>query len=205
MIIGVTGGLATGTSSAAKYIAVFLNADIICADKIAHRELRLNKPFMKGLVSYFGSDIMGKRGYIDRKSLAKKAFLNKSAYKKLCNASYPVIKKDIDNRIKKIIKKNEKVIVIDAPMLIESGFYKKCDMIIVVTSSLPLQVQRCEKKNISAKDALSRIGFQTPLYKKVKYADYVIDNSGELTDLRLRCKKISEKIKRSFGNSVTSG
>jgi dephospho-CoA kinase len=205
MIIGITGGMSTGTSTAAGYISSCLKAVTISADKIAHKQLVSNKPFIKKLALCFGKDIISRKGSVDRSRLAVKVFSNKSAYKKLCNASYPVIKKDIDNRIKKIIKKNEKVIVIDAPMLIESGFYKKCDMIIVVTSSLPLQVQRCEKKNISAKDALSRIGFQTPLYKKVKYADYVIDNSGELTDLRLRCKKISEKIKRSFGNSVTSG
>ncbi|TRZ51380.1 MAG: dephospho-CoA kinase [Dehalococcoidia bacterium] len=195
MIIGITGGLATGTSTAARYIASDFNAVVISADKIAHSQLKSNKPFMKKLVLRFGKDIIGKQGSIDRKRLAEKAFSNKSKHKKLCQIAYPIIIADISDRIKKLYRQNLKNIVIDGAMLIESGFYKKCDFIIVVTASLPLQVQRCVEKKILAKNALFRIRFQMPLYKKVKYADYIIDNGGNLRELYDRCKEIIENIK----------
>jgi dephospho-CoA kinase len=196
MIIGVTGGLATGTSTAAGYIASFLKAGIISADNIAHSHIKSNKSFIKKLVLYFGKDIIkGRQDFISRKLLAEKAFSKKTCHKALCEITYPVIIADIENRIKKLSAKGIKNIVIDGPMLIESYFHKKCDFIIVVTAALPLQVQRCEKKKINVKDALSRIKFQMPLCKKVKYADYIIDNSGNLSELRARCKKVSEKIK----------
>jgi dephospho-CoA kinase len=194
MIIGVTGGLATGTTTAAGNIAFYLKAGVISADKIAHTHIKGDKSFIKKVEAYFGKDILGRRGFIDRKLLAKKAFAGKSFHKKLCQIAYPVIIDDINSKIKKLFSRRINNIVIDAPMLIESGFYKKCDIVIVVMSSLSIQVQRCKKKSIQVKDALSRIGFQMPLNEKVKYADYIIDNGGDLKDLRLRCKKISEKI-----------
>lgn len=197
MIIGVTGGLATGTSTAAGHIAFYLKASIISADNIAHSHIKTDKSFIKKLVLYFGNDIINrKQGFISRKLLAEKAFSKKADHKALCELAYPVIIADIENRIKKLSEKGIKNIVVDGPMLIESDFYKKCDFIIVVTAALLLQVQRCEKKKINVKDALSRIKFQMPLYRKVKYADYIIDNSGNLGELSIRCKKVSEKIKK---------
>jgi dephospho-CoA kinase len=195
MIIGVTGGLATGTSTAAGHIASYLKAGIISADKIAHSHIKGDKPFIKKVILHFGKDIIGKHGFIDRKRLAEKAFSKKAHHNALCQMAHPVIVADINSRIKKLSMRSIKNIVIDGAMIIESGFYKRCDYVIVVTSSLSLQVKRCENKKIGAKDALSRIRFQVPLCQKVKYADYIIDNSGDLKDLRLRCKKISEKIK----------
>ena len=195
MIIGVTGGLATGTSTAAGYIASGLNAGIISADKIAHSQIKKNRPFIKSLILYFGKDIRGKKTSINRKRLAEKAFSKKANYSKLCQIAYPVIIADISNRIKKFYKQGLNDIVIDGPTLIESGFYKKCDLVVVVTASLLLQVQRSAEKKILAKDALFRIRLQMPLYKKVKYADYIINNSGNLRELRGRCKEIIENIK----------
>ena len=195
MIIGVTGGLATGTSTAVKCIASYLKAGIISADEIAHSKLKKDKSFIKKLVLCFGRGVIGKQGSIDRKLLAEKAFSKKANYSKLCQISYPVIIADISNRIKKFQEQGSKDMVIDGPMLIESGFYKKCDIIIVVTTSLSLQVQRSAEKRIGPKDALSRISFQMPLHKKVNYADYIIDNSGNLGELRARCREISENVK----------
>jgi dephospho-CoA kinase len=205
MIIGVTGGLATGTTTTAEHVATYLKAGIISADKIAHIHIKGDKSFIKKVKAYFGKDIIDKRGFVDTKLLAKKAFSRKSFHKKLCQIAYPVIIDDINSKIKNLSGDSIEYIVIDAPMLIESGFYKKCDIVIVVVSSLSIQLQRCKKKSIQVKDALSRMGFQMPLNKKVTYADYIIDNSGDLQDLRLRCKEISKKINRSFGNGVTSG
>jgi len=86
-------------------------------------------------------------------------------------------------------------IVVDAPMLIESGFYKNCDAIIVVMASMSLQLERCKDKGISSKDALSRIGLQLPLHKKALYADYIIDNGVDLKQLQYHCQKVVKALK----------
>jgi dephospho-CoA kinase len=195
MIIGITGGLATGVSTAASYIASYIKAGFISADKIAHAQLKRNEKLIDNLVSYFGEDILAKGRFVDRRKLAHKAFSKKSYYRKLCMIAYPVIIVAIDDKIRKLYRQGFENIVVDAPMLIESGFYKKCDCSIVVTSSLSLQVQRCQERKMQVKEVLSRIRFQMPLYKKIRHADYIIDNSGSMQELRSHCGEIARSIK----------
>ncbi|MDD5504960.1 MAG: dephospho-CoA kinase [Candidatus Omnitrophica bacterium] len=196
MIIGITGGMSTGVSSAARYIARFLHADLISADKLAHELLKDTGSLTKRLVSCFGRGIIGSKGLIDRKKLAARAFSCKTDYRKLCGIAYPVIKARIDEKINSLCEKGRRSIVIDAPMLIESGFYKRCDYIVVVMASLALQIQRCKIKKLSADEALSRIRFQMPLHDKVKRADYIIHNGSSLMDLRRCCRAAGKKIKK---------
>ena len=193
MIIGITGGLGTGTSTVARYIATDLKAKLVIADKIAHSQVSNNAELIKQIVLAFGGKILDKYGKIDRAKLAKKAFANVSNHKKLCDIVHPAIIAEIANASKDV---NISDVVIDGPVLIESGFYKECDILIVVTSSLLLQLERaCARKGIANKDALARIRLQMPLYKKAQYADYIIDNGAALTGLRKQCREIACKFK----------
>lgn len=190
MIIGVTGSLGTGTSTAARYIAADLKARLIDADKIARNQVSKNTSLIKRIVSSFGKGILNRKGNIDRAKLAEKAFASRYSHKKLCDIIYPAIIAEIDNIRKKIYRQGISDLVIDGPVLIESGFYKKCDLLIVITSSLSLQLERAWiKKKIQHKDALSRIRLQMDLHKKARYADCIIDNSATLTELRQRCRE----------------
>ncbi len=196
MIIGVTGSLGTGTSTAARYIAADLNAKLIDADKVARSQVSKNTSLIKRIVSNFGKEILDKEGKVDRTKLAEKAFANRHSYKKLCDIIYPVIIAEIDSIREEIYKQGISDFVIDGPVLIESGFYKECDLLIVVTSSLPLQLERAWiKKKIRRKDALSRIRLQMPLHEKVRYADYIIDNNAALAKLRQKCVEITSEFK----------
>ena len=196
MIIGVTGGLGTGTSTVARCLASGLKAKLIDADKIARNQVSKNASLVKQIVSGLGKELLDYKGNIDRTKLAKKAFANRYNHKKLCDITYPVIITEIDN----IRRENDRIgisdSVVDAPMLIESGFYKKCDLLVVVTSSLALQLERAwVKKKIRNKDALSRVRLQMDIHKKKKYADYVIDNSSTLAELREKCREIISELK----------
>jgi dephospho-CoA kinase len=195
MIIGVTGSMATGTSTTAGYIAKALKSGFLSADKIARIQLTKNSSLKARLIKYFGKDITAPGNTINRKILADKAFSSKAMHKKLCEITHPFILDSMNCGIKRLFTQGFKSIVIDAPMLIESGFYKKCDYIIVVIASLTLQLQRSNENHITNKDALSRINLQMPLCKKAEYADYIIDNSGNLRELKSRCNKISETLK----------
>ena len=196
MIIGVTGGLGTGTSTAARFIATDLKVKLIDADKIAHSQLSKNTGLAKQIVLNFGKEILDEGGNIDRAILAKKIFTNKVCYKKLCDIIYPIIITKINNIGEKFYEQGIFDYIVDGPVLIESGFYKECDLLIVVTSSLSLQLERAwSKKKMRHKDALSRIRLQMPLHKKVRYADYVIDNSTTLAKLRQKCGEIVIEFK----------
>jgi len=197
MIIGVTGGLATGTSSASEYIRSYLKGYIIDADKVSHLVLRKNSPAYKKVVLSFGRTILKKGGVIDRNKLARKAFSSKKSLKRLCTIVHPVVISRIADAIENIYRKKPSAfIIVDGPVLIESGFYRRCDRVAVITSSLMSQFERIRNyKNLGIEDALLRISFQLPLHKKVRYADYIIDNSGSLADLRRRCKAVAEEMK----------
>jgi len=196
MIIGVTGGLGTGTSTVARYLATALKAKLIDADKIARNQVSKNVSLVKQIVSSLGKELLDCKGGINRAKLAEKAFANRYNHKKLCDITYPVILAEIDNIRREIDRKGVYDSVVDAPMLIESGFYKKCDLLVVVTSSLSLQLERAwAKKKISNKDALSRVHLQMNIHKKKKYADYVIDNSSTLAELRGKCREIISELK----------
>jgi len=197
MIIGVTGGLATGTSSASEYIRSYLKGYIIDADKVSHLVLRKNSPAYKKVVLSFGRTILKKGGVIDRSKLARKVFSNKKSLKELSAIVHPVVISRIADTIGNIYRKKPSAfIIVDGSVLIESGFYRRCDRVTVIVSSLMSQFERIRNyKSLSIKDALLRIGFQLPLHKKVRYADYIIDNSGSLADLRRKCKRAAEEMK----------
>ncbi len=196
MIIGVTGGLGTGTSTAAGYIAADLKIRLIDADKIAHAQFSQNTSLAERIASNFGKEVLGSKGNINRAKLAKKAFANRYNHKRLCGITYPMIIDEIDSTIEKFCKQGISDCVIDGPVLIESGFYKKCDLLVVVTSSLSLQLERARmKKKMRHKDALSRIRLQMPLHKKARYADYIIDNGATLAVLRQQCREIVGEFK----------
>lgn len=196
MIIGITGGLGTGTSTVAGYVASGLRAKLIDADRIARYQLKHNASLAGRIVSAFGEELLDRKGTIDRRLLAKSVFSSRSRLKSLCSITHPVIIAEIRKRIKKLYSQGFSYVVVDAPLLIESGFYKECDILIVVVSSLSLQLERALKgKNMGQSEALSRIRFQAPLCRKARYADYVIDNTSTLTGLKLKCRGIVKKIK----------
>jgi len=197
MIIGVTGSLGTGTSTAARYIAKALKAELINADKVAHKLLNGKASVSNRLVLAFGKEIIDKKGVIDRAKLAERAFRKKATLKKLSNIMYPVIITGIDRRIKAIYKKKPSAfIVVDGAVIIESNFYKECDRVVLVASSLSVQLERARKnKKLLHSEALSRIRLQMPLCRKARYADYIIDNGGSLKELKQQCTEITKDLK----------
>jgi dephospho-CoA kinase len=197
MIIGVTGGLGTGKSTFARGLAHYLKGHLIDADELAHLALSARRPCYSKIISFFGKDILNDKGLIDRAKLGKKAFSNMLYLRKLNKIIHPYVIKNIRDRIKVIYNKNKSAfIIIDAPLLIETGLHKECGLVIVVISSLSLQVERSSiYKKIRLEDALSRIRMQMPLSKKARFADYVINNNGSLQELRKGCKDLAEKIK----------
>ena len=174
MLIGVTGSIGAGKTTVAKMLKR-LGASVIDADKIAHKFL----------------------DKAARKKLAGFIFDDKKALGRLCGVIHPLVKEEIARKIRKKI--NARAIVIDAPLLIESGLYRKCDVIIVVKAGLKVQIGRASRNlSIPEHEVKKRIILQMPLRRKTEYADFVIDNSGSLKDTGSQVKEAWRKIRLRF-------
>ncbi|HLD48788.1 MAG TPA: dephospho-CoA kinase [archaeon] len=163
MLIGITGSFGSGKTTIAKMLAK-KGAYIIDADKIAKQVFEKKKKEIKK--AFFTAD---------RKKIADIVFSDKVKLRKLNSLIHPVVRKEIN----KIIAKNKKkAIVIDAALLIESDMLiKKLDALIIVKCSKKEAIKRLMKKGFQKGDILRRMKNQMPIKNKIKYADYIIDNS----------------------------
>jgi len=175
MIIGITGSFGSGKTTVAKMFAR-LGAYAIDADEVYHSLIRRKEGCYKKIVKCFGKDVLDASGRIDRKKLGKIVFKDRAKLKLLNSITHPEIVKEI----KRIARsKKSEFIIVDAPLLIESGFYKEVDRIILVANRKEDQVKRKrESAGLPAKETLKRIRMQMSFKKKLAFADFIIDNSG---------------------------
>lgn len=193
MVIGITGSFGSGKSTVAGMFARH-GAHVIDADKVNRSLMTPSKKLYRALVKRFGRDILKKDKTIDRKKLARLVFKKKREMASLRRIAHPEIIKEIERIIRS--KKKNKVIIVDAPLLIESGFYKKADRVIVVRTRMDLQFRRLIRaRGMAGKEILERIGTQAPLKKKLALADFVIDNSGSRRKTLYQVQRIWKTIR----------
>lgn len=180
MIIGLTGGIASGKNEAAKVFAG-LGAHCIDADAVAHSLYAKGQLAYKRIIKIFGRGILNNSGVINRKKLGEIVFSDKASMNKLeaiLHASIIAEIKSLANRSKK------QVTVINAPLLFESGVDKMCDYTAVMWLPLGVQKKRLAKRDgLNKKQVSARICSQMPFEKKAELSDFVIDNSGTKADL----------------------
>lgn len=195
MIIGITGSLGTGKTTVAK-IFKRLGAIVLDADEIAHRAIEPNTPAWRRIKGYFGDGILRKDGKINRKALAKEVFSERGRLNKLCGIIHPLVYKEIEKKVRQIKRSNAgAIVVLDAPLLLESGGRSKVDKLIVVTAGRDVQIKRAIRKfGLTRKEVLQRIEVQMPLGEKEKAADFVIDNKGSLSATEKQAVKIWKKL-----------
>jgi dephospho-CoA kinase len=192
MVIGVTGGFCTGKSTVTKAFEQ-LGAKIIDLDKIAHLALKPNTATYKNIVKEFGSGILAGR-LIDRSLLANKVFSNRSKLAKLNSIIHPVVIKHMLIIIKRT-NKEKYVIAVEAPLLFEAGLGKYFDSIIVVKTNRKNQISRATRKTgLSRKLVFDRIHSQWPLQRKIKEADFVIDNNKSAKHTHEQAESIWDRL-----------
>ena len=196
MVIGITGGFCTGKSKVASIFRKF-GARVIDLDKLAHTVLKPETKSFKKIIKEFGGDILV-RSRIDRSLLAQKVFGNKRRVAKLNSIIHPLVIKDMLSLLEKFSKKY-KIIVVEAPLLFEAGMEKYFDHIIVVKTNRKTQINRAIKKTGLRKvDVLKRINSQWPIGRKIKQADFIIDNNGSIDRVRKQTKRIWQDLKSSY-------
>ena len=193
MIIGLTGGIASGKSTVSMVLKE-LGAEIINADEIAHELLKKGNKGWKRVVEEFSSEVLTENKEINRKKLGQIVFNNREKRKTLENLTHPLIIEEIEKKINK--KPNKQNIVIEAPLLYEVGLEEKMDEVWVVYVDKKTQIKRLKQRdNLNEEEALKRINSQLSLEKKKEKADIVINNQGTKKDLK-------EKVRKIWGNKI---
>lgn len=181
-ILGLTGGIASGKSTVSAYLAQN-GALIIDADLIARQVVAKKSSGLKQIVAKFGGEILTASGELDRKKLGKLVFSNKELLKALTDITGPLIRAEILREIQAAKKAQVKLVVLDIPLLFETGYQTLCDKVMVVTIPSKLQLERVMKRdNLSAAEARKRIANQLPASKRDELADVLIDNSKSVAE-----------------------
>jgi len=192
IIIGITGSFGSGKTTVSG-IFNSLGAEVIDADKIAHRLIEQGTKVYKAVVKAFGKSILKKNGSIDRNRLSEIVFNDRNLLNKLNKIVHPGVIRQIKASLN---NSSKKVLVLDAPLLIEAGLKDMVDSLIVVKAGQKVQIERLTKKSaFSKKEILRRIRAQMPLREKVRMADFVIDNGGTVGNTYKQAVEAWEKIR----------
>jgi dephospho-CoA kinase len=197
LIVGLTGGIASGKSLVAR-VFQDLGAHVIDADKIVHELLEPGQEAWEEVVEYFGPGIVFPDKTIDRRKLGDIVFNNAEKRTWLNQCLHPRVFAAYSARIKHLCTRApQAIVVLDAALLIETGYHKKMDRVIVVYATQEQQMERLTNRNrFSREQALARIWSQIPLSEKRKQADYVIENTGTREETEQQARDIFHKLKQ---------
>ena len=192
LLVGLTGGIATGKSTVSALLRQ-LGCEIIDADLLARDVVEPGQPALAQIAGEFGRDVLTAGGALDRKKLGAIVFANPERRLRLEAITHPAIRDRFLARLDDLAEKGfVGLVVFDAAVMIESGNYKNMDRLVVVVTDEPTQVARLHGRD-GTDDAENRrkIASQMPLAEKAKLADYVIDNSGT-------CEATAAQVRRVY-------
>ena len=183
LILGITGNIASGKSLVVELLSR-KGAAVLSADLLARELVAPGSPVLDQLVDLFGVEILAGDGELDREALGGVVFADDKARQRLNRLMHPAIAALSERRLASLVAGEAPLVVYEAPLLFEVGAEKRVDRVLVVTVELELQLQRLLKRDgLDEIAARRRIDAQMPQQEKVMRADYLIDNSGSLSDL----------------------
>ena len=197
LVIGLTGNIGCGKSSLSD-IFISEGINIVDADIIA-RQIYDDEKMLNKVYEIFGTDIKNSDGSLNRKALGRIVFNDDEKLIQLNKLTHPVIRQKVSDQIDEYKNQNKEIVILDAALLVESDYLNFIDKLLVVTCKENIQIERIKNRdNCSTDDALSRIRSQMSQKEKVKYADYIIDNSGTIDELRDKAFIFMDYIKEKW-------
>jgi len=179
IVIGITGGFSSGKTTAVSFFAK-KGALRIDADKIAHTILKNDVGVKKKLIKIFGNKILS-GDKINRKKLGETAFSDKGEIAQLGSLLHPKITKTI---LKNIKESKREVVVVDAPLLIETGLSEHMDLVVLVSAARARQLKWAVARGFSVEQVKKIVGYQLPLSFKKAFADFVINNDDTIEKIK---------------------
>jgi len=195
--VGLTGSIAVGKSHVLSVLAE-LGAHVLDADEIAREVVQPGTKGLKSVCDAFGDAVLNDDGTLNRSQLGSIVFADEAKRVQLNKLLHPLILAVQDDRIRELQQHDpEGIVIIDAALMIESGGFRRLDKLIVVHCRPELQLQRLMSRDgLSREAAEQRINSQMPQEQKKKYADFLIDTSGDFESTRARAKAVYEELQR---------
>ena len=196
-VVGLTGGIATGKSTVAAMLRD-LGANIVDADELAREIVQPGQEAWQEIVEAFGSKILRRDKTIDREKLRKIVFKDAKARKRLESITHPRIRSLAQERIRKLAAAGAEMVIYEAPLLFENQVHLWLRPVILVASDAATQKRRLrERDGLSEEEIRRHLDAQMPLDEKRKLADFVIENVGDLDELKRQVREVWEKIHKT--------
>ncbi|CAH8772145.1 dephospho-CoA kinase [Paenibacillus dendritiformis] len=185
MNIGLTGGIASGKSTVSRLL-VERGALLVDADRIAREIVLPGSPALDQIADRFGADMLLPDGSLDRKRLGNVVFSDAAARKALEEITHPAIRQEMMTQMRRLEEEHpQSLVVVDVPLLYESGLTDRFEEIVVVYVPQAIQLERLMRRDgLSEAEASERLLSQWDIEMKRERADYVIDNSNGIEETR---------------------
>ncbi|CAB1035379.1 dephospho-CoA kinase [Corynebacterium diphtheriae] len=198
-IIGLTGGIGSGKSTVAR-IWQGCGAIVIDADAIARVLMEPGSTVLEEVSQAFGRDLLDAEGKLRRAELAARAFISEGKTAQLNSITHPAIRRQIVRGIERARVEGVQVLVLDHPLLLESGMSDLVDDVVVVDVPVELRVRRLVNwRGLKEEDARHRIRRQMSDEDRRMKADYVIDNSGSRDVLERLARELWQRFATQVG------
>jgi len=190
--IGLTGGIASGKSTVAAMLRE-LGFDVIFADEISRRLLDPGQAAYEETVREFGREIVRPDGTLDRKKIAAIVFADRAQLARLNAIIHPRVEAQILKQFADWEREeNRPVAFVEAALLVEAGYMKNLDGLVVTWCRPEQQVERLVARGMTEEEARARIGAQMPVEEKLKLADHKIDCSGSIEETRRQVGELAK-------------
>ena len=192
MIIGLTGGIASGKSTVSNFFKE-LGVKVIDADIVA-REISERKATIDKICNIFGRDILDENGRIVREKLRERVFQDRELVQKLNSIIHPQVIEYFKERRER--NRRDELLIFDIPLLYEAKMDALCDKVIVVGVDRKKQIERVIQRDGSSEEvARNIIANQMSLDDKIKRADIVIMNDGTMEELKGKVLKVYKELR----------
>ncbi len=195
--VGLTGGLASGKSFVGEALAA-LGCHLLKADELGHQLLLPGTAVYKRVVDAFGPSILDPEGRIVRRALASLVFDQPEKLALLNSIVHPAVIQEEEKWMQQILASDPYgIAIVEAAILIETGSYNRFDRIVLAVCSDEQQIVRAMKRDgLTRQEALVRLSRQMPLAEKRKFADFIIDTSGEKEQTLVQVRRLHEQLRR---------
>ncbi|MDD3579483.1 MAG: dephospho-CoA kinase [Desulfobacca sp.] len=193
--IALTGGVASGKSTVAKYLRD-LGVAVIDADELAREVVAPGQPANQAIRQAFGPEFFDPDGTLKREKLGQRVFTDPAARQRLNELTHPWIAQALERQLRRLEAQGVPLVVVEVPLLFELGLESAYDLVIVVDVDRDTQIRRLQSRDRRSYSQIAgMLQAQAPLVDKVRRADYVIDNRGTLEETHQKVKNILEKVK----------
>jgi dephospho-CoA kinase len=203
--IAITGGAGTGKSTVARMFAE-MGAEVLDADQAAREAVAVGAPAWAELRRVYGDDYFNPDGSLNRSRLAQRVFADPEARRRLDGLIHPRVEAELKARVAELEGRGAKVVLVEVPLLFETGREAAFDRIIVVAAPEATQIRRLRGRDGRGEAEIRGIlAAQWPLKDKVARADYVVDNGGSRRSTQRQVKNIWGDLKNQLDSGSEKG